>query len=76
MRRCLERGDYRIRRRGLAWVLERRWLDGWTRVGLPMRYATAHAVMHELNDWQVQAADEARQVMRGLLPYEVGRWRP
>lgn len=66
--RCHERGDYRLRRAGLAWALERRWLGGWTRVGLPMRYVTAHAVMHELSDWQIQAGDEARQVMRGEMP--------
>ncbi len=75
MSRCLERGDYRIRRYWPTWVLERRWFGGWTRVGLPMRYATAHAVMHELNDWQVQATEEARQVMRGERP-DMAEWRP
>lgn len=66
--KCHERGDYRIRKVGFAWALERRWGNGWDRIGLPMRYATAHALLHELNDWQVQASMEARSVMLGELP--------
>lgn len=65
MIRCRERGDYRLRRAGFFWKLERRWFGGWSRIGGLMTYATAHAVLHELNDWQWQATDEARSIMRG-----------
>jgi hypothetical protein len=66
-----ERGDYRIRRIGPLWVIDRRWRGGWVRIGLPMRYATAHAVFHELDDWQQQATPESRSVMRGEMPSAV-----
>jgi hypothetical protein len=36
-----------------------------------MRYATAHAVFHELDDWQQQATPESRSVMRGEMPSAV-----
>ena len=65
------RGDYRIRRRWPMWVVERRWRGGWDQIGLPMRHATAHAVFHELDDWQTRATLEARSVMRGELPRQV-----
>jgi hypothetical protein len=63
--RCHERGDYRMRRSGFLWVIERKWPGGWTRIGLRMRYATAHAVFHEFDDWQVHAGVEAQRIMRG-----------
>jgi hypothetical protein len=71
-----ERGDYRLRRAGLFWLVERRWFDGWTHIGLPMRHVTAHAVLHELDDWQWQATDEARSVMRGDIRRLAGRRQP
>lgn len=60
-----ERGDYRMRRVWPLWVVERRWQGGWDRIGLPMRCASAHAMFHELDDWQRQAAPETRSIMRG-----------
>ena len=68
-----ERGDYRVRRAWPLWVIERRWRGGWTRVGLPVRYATAHAVFHELDDWQRQAPLETRTIMRGEMPSARGQ---
>jgi hypothetical protein len=65
------RGDYRIRRSWPLWVVERRWCGGWDQIGLPMRHATAHAVFHELDDWQRQATPEMRSVMRGEMPSRV-----
>jgi hypothetical protein len=63
-----QRGDYRLRRAGLLWAVERRWPGGWTRVGQPMRHVTAHAVFHELDDWQRHAGSEALSIMRGEVP--------
>lgn len=63
-----ERGDYRIRRAWPMWIIERRWFGGWTQIGLRMRHASAHAVFHELDDWQRQMTPEARSIMRGEIP--------
>lgn len=63
-----EHGDYRLRRAGLLWAVERRRRGDWKGVGLPMRYLSAHAVFHELDDWWRFSDDDTRQWMRGTVP--------
>lgn len=62
------RGDYRMRRHWGRWQIERRWLQHWEPVGLPMSYMAAYGIFMELRDWQFMATEDMRAMMRGEIP--------
>jgi len=63
-----ERGDYRLRRTGRRWTVERTWHGQWRPVAPPAAYQVAHAFYCELTDWQAIATNPMRDVMRESVP--------
>jgi len=63
-----ERGDYRLRRAGRRWMVERTWHGQWRPVAPPAAYQVAHAFYCELTDWQAIATIAMRDAMRESVP--------
>jgi len=63
-----ERGDYRLRRAGRRWMVERVWMVEWRPVAPPAVYQVAHAFYCELTDWQAIATNPMRDIMRESVP--------
>jgi len=63
-----ERGDYRLRRAGRRWTVERVWMGQWRPVAPPAVYQVAHAFYCELTDWQRIATNPMRDIMRESVP--------